>query len=135
MSFGERLRTARENKGMTQKALAEAVGVSQQYYGRFEKGEGEPNLKTLELMTVILEVSADHLISGDDECKSSGDRLKRIRVARGMTQEKLATVLETGKTTVSNYETGYSEPNFEILIKICKSFNVSSDYLLGMKGE
>lgn len=64
--FSERLRLARTNKGITQKQLAEDIGVSQQYYNQFEKNKGEPNLETLAKLATILEVNSDYLIGLTD---------------------------------------------------------------------
>lgn len=60
-----------------------------------------------------------------------GDRIKQLRIKEGLTQQKLADMLNTTKGTVSNYETGYSTPDYETLQKIADFFNVTTDYLLG----
>lgn len=58
-------------------------------------------------------------------------KIRQLRSEQGWTQKQLSERLNVGKTTVSNYETGYSEPDLEILNKISKLFGVSIDYLLG----
>lgn len=58
-------------------------------------------------------------------------KIRQLRSEQGWTQKQLSEKLNVGKTTVSNYETGYSEPDLEILSKISKLFDVSIDYLLG----
>ncbi len=63
------------------------------------------------------------------ECFS--ERLKEIRKKNHMTQEELAQILGVGKSTISNYETGYSKPDSVNLIKIADVFNVSLDYFFG----
>lgn len=60
--FSERLKWLREKKGLTQKEMAENIGVSPQYYGRFEKGTGEPNLETLVKIRIILDESLDFIV-------------------------------------------------------------------------
>jgi len=57
-------------------------------------------------------------------------RLKEIRKARGISQQKLALILHTNQNTISRYETGEREPGIAELIKIADYFNVSIDYLL-----
>ena len=49
-----------------------------------------------------------------------------------MAQQELADKLKIGKTTVSNYETGYSKPDTDTLIQMSKIFNVSLNYLTGI---
>ncbi len=57
--------------------------------------------------------------------------LKSLRKKQKITQDELASMLDVGKTTVSNYETGYSSPDKDTIIKMASIFNVSIDYLLG----
>lgn len=63
---------------------------------------------------------------------SRGDsmRLKEIRKAKGISQLKLATDLNTNQNTISRYETGEREPGITELIRIADYFNISLDYLL-----
>ncbi len=57
-------------------------------------------------------------------------RLKQLRKKRGISQLKLAMDLSTNQNTISRYETGEREADYETLIKIADYFNVSIDYLL-----
>lgn len=58
-------------------------------------------------------------------------RLRYLRKINDVTQQELANYLNVGKTTISNYETGYSTPDAETLNMIADFFNTSVDYLLG----
>lgn len=58
-------------------------------------------------------------------------RLRYLRKINDVTQQELANYLSVGKTTISNYETGYSTPDAETLNMIADFFNTSVDYLLG----
>ncbi|MDE6676740.1 MAG: helix-turn-helix domain-containing protein [Clostridia bacterium] len=60
------------------------------------------------------------------------DRLKELRKEKGLSQTELAKELEVSQRSVSSWETGFREPDFETLEKIAKYFNVTSDYLLGL---
>ena len=57
-------------------------------------------------------------------------RLKELRKARGLSQLRLATDLNTTQNTISRYETGERDPGIAELIKIADYFNVSVDYLI-----
>lgn len=63
------------------------------------------------------------------------ERIKNERIKRGLNQTELATYLGIKKTTISNYETGYSSPDNENLKKIAQYFGVSTDYLLGLTDD
>ena len=49
---------------------------------------------------------------------------------KGLTQSQLADLLNISASSVGMYEQGRREPNNRMLFKICKLFNVSSDYIL-----
>ena len=61
-----------------------------------------------------------------------GDKLKALRIEKGWTQQQLASRMELVNATISAYEQGAKYPSVEVLIKICETFNVSADYLLGL---
>ena len=61
-----------------------------------------------------------------------GERLKAIRGDNHDTQEMLAEKLNVSKSTVQSWEQEKSSPSHESLVAICKLYNVSSDFLLGL---
>ena len=72
-----------------------------------------------------------------------GQRIKDSRKKRGLTQDGLASKIKEkmnadtkmNKTTISNYETGYSSPSNELLVVISDVLNVSVDFLLGRSDD
>lgn len=56
-----------------------------------------------------------------------GSRLKYLRKQDNVTQQELATALKISKSTVSMYENGNREPDFETLEAIADFFNVPMD--------
>ncbi len=61
-----------------------------------------------------------------------GEMIAEVRKDHGDTQIKLAQKLNVSVQTVQAWEQGRSSPDHETLVKICKLYNVSSDYLLGL---
>lgn len=59
------------------------------------------------------------------------DRLKSLRKQKDMSQQELANIVKVSKQTISQYERGVRYPDFDNLLALCDTFNVSSDYLLG----
>jgi len=59
-------------------------------------------------------------------------RLKEIREYRGLSQLKIADVLNIKQNTYSQYETEKRQIPIESLIKLSEFYNVSVDYLLGL---
>ena len=64
--FGEQLRKAREEKGMTQQSLAEKVYVTRQTVSRWEGGERYPDLVTVKKLAQVVGVDAGFLLSDDE---------------------------------------------------------------------
>jgi transcriptional regulator with XRE-family HTH domain len=60
-----------------------------------------------------------------------GNRLKELRVTRGITQDDLGKVLGVTKASICCYEKGTRTPTIENLLDLVDYFGVSSDYLLG----
>jgi len=62
-------------------------------------------------------------------------RIYELRTSFGWTQVQLAQKLNITKQTVSNWENDNIQPSVDMLIKISRIFNVSTDYLLGLTPE
>ena len=62
-----------------------------------------------------------------------GDKLKMLRNGQKMTQQQLATRLGVAKSVVSYYESGDRFPSYDVLIKIARTFHVTTDYLLDIE--
>ena len=61
------IKVARAEKDMTQKVLAEAVGVSRQTINAIEKGEYNPTIKLCRKIWRVLDKSLDDLFWEDEE--------------------------------------------------------------------
>lgn len=59
--FSQRLLALRSQKGLSQSAVAVAVGLGLRTYQYYERGEREPQLSTLVKMADFYEVSLDYL--------------------------------------------------------------------------
>lgn len=69
MEFGEKLKQAREAKGITQQTLANQLFVTRQAVSRWECGARFPDLLTAKKISEYLEVSLDELLSPDETTK------------------------------------------------------------------
>ena len=59
-----------------------------------------------------------------------GEKLRRLRIARQLSQEQLAEKLQVSRQAISKWELGESMPDTENLILLSKFYGVSIDYLL-----
>ena len=60
-----------------------------------------------------------------------GSRIKSLREAQGISQEKLGEELNLSKTTISHYENETRIPSIETLIDMADYFKVDLNYILG----
>lgn len=67
--------------------------------------------------------------------KKFSERLKFLRTSKKLMQQDMATTLNISLRQYQRYEKGEQEPDFDGLIFLCSFFNVSADYLLGLKEE
>ncbi|MEK4185673.1 helix-turn-helix domain-containing protein [Paenibacillus sp. FSL L8-0494] len=68
--FSARLKWLRESMSLSQQDMADKLGLSQSYYGRFERNKGEPNLETLSKLPEILGQSIDFMLGVTDFTKN-----------------------------------------------------------------
>lgn len=61
-----------------------------------------------------------------------GEKIRRLRIQKGMSQARLGETLSVSQDTISLWEKGKSLPDIETLVRICAIFDVTSDYLLGL---
>lgn len=68
----------------------------------------------------------------DFDSKLFGERLKELRIERGLGQNALAHALGLSNASISYWETGKQEPTASAVFKLCMFFGVPADYLLGL---
>lgn len=59
-------------------------------------------------------------------------RLKECRLKANMTQQYVALTLGIKPPSVSNWESGKTQPTMDNLIELARLYNVTTDYLLGL---
>ncbi len=66
MIFSEKLQILRKNKGYTQEALADKLGVSRQAVAKWESGQIYPDISNLIQISNLMNVSVDYLVKDQD---------------------------------------------------------------------
>jgi len=65
--------------------------------------------------------------------KNIGGRLKESRTAAGKTQAEVAQLMRMTQQQYSRFENGIFELNYWQIVFLCKLYDISSDYLLGLE--
>lgn len=76
LSLGENIKSNRLKKKLTQKKLAETIGVSTITIQNYENNRREPNIETLLLIAKALEVPVSELLN--EECEENNELLRLI---------------------------------------------------------
>ena len=63
------------------------------------------------------------------------ERMRNLRQDNDLSQKKIADMLEVAQTTYSQYELEKRPMPIDYLIALCKFYNVSADYMLGLSDK
>ncbi|MBQ1399950.1 MAG: helix-turn-helix transcriptional regulator [Lachnospiraceae bacterium] len=63
----------------------------------------------------------------------TGERIRRLRKSRGLSQKDFASRLGVSNSRVSNWEQGINRPDADILAQICRVLNVSPSEILNVR--
>lgn len=138
----ERIKELRENKELTQRDLAKLLNISKSTYNRWEIGDVFIPLKHLNSLCNFYNVSMDYIINLTDKKnyeninsnfskKMIGSRLLTFRKEVGLSQNKLAKILNTSHSTISAYENGKTYLLTVFAYQIVIKYNISLDWLCG----
>lgn len=96
--IGSRIKEARNAKKLTQEALSEQLDVSVAFLSRVERGSSHINLKRLNQICDILEVSQGYVLDGADSNKSNYLNKEFSELLEKCTPEKQKLIYDIAKT-------------------------------------
>jgi transcriptional regulator with XRE-family HTH domain len=147
-AFGENMRAARLNAGLSQVGLSQATRLDRAAISFLERAERAPDLSTLVRVARALAVTPADLLrgvglagvraleppSGDGRPTKPGLRfganLRAAREAARLSQEALAYEAEVDRAAISVYERGGREPNLRTVLKLARALQMSPVALL-----
>lgn len=96
MSFGEKLRLAREKSGMTQQQVADLMKIDKSTYCGYETEKRQPDVQKIKLLSKILGVSGDILLETGYEHVPASD------VVRAVTDDDIKFALFGGNCEITD---------------------------------
>lgn len=63
------------------------------------------------------------------------ERLKQLRIEKGLSQKDLAQKIEISDRNYQRYEYGEREPVASVLVTLANFYNISLDYLVGRSDD
>ncbi len=138
MSIGERIREARKAKGLTQKELADLIGISKNTVCGYEGGYREPDVPRIHALSKALGVTGDWLIENpfaDEAEQRKKERtlcevLTHYRKTNNVSFDTLSERTEIPKSTLQKIFTGVTvDPGFEVVCRIATGLGVTVDMI------
>ncbi len=141
MNYGMVLEELREAAELKRKDIAKILNISNSLYSRYEKEIQIMPIEHLNTLANYYKVSLDYLFNltktnnyskvNNINIKLASERLKAFRKEFNLTQSKLATLLNTSHSVISEYEHGKKLISTPFIYTIAKKYHLSIDYLLG----
>lgn len=141
MNYGEKIALLRKDADIKQIEMAEKLDIKRNLYCMYEKEYQTIPIKYLIQIADIFNVSIDFLFGFNDykhysdkqiiDNRKAGLRLQEFRKHQKLSQEKLANILNTSRSIISDFEKGKRLISTAYLYDICGKYNISADYLLG----
>ena len=141
MNLKNKLKELRIENKLNQSQVAQAINISRVQYNQYENNYYCIPIKHLVNVSTYYNVSIDYILNLNNIKKypdfqkidniKAGERLRQFRKENKLTQEKLASILNTTFSNIAFYEKGRNLIATPFLYEICKKYNISADYLLG----
>lgn len=147
-AFGEAMRAARHDAGLSQVALSEATRLDRAAISFLERAERAPDLSTLVRVARELGTKPAKLLAGvglppgrgsvlpagaerpGEPGERFGANLRAARTGAGLSQEALAYEAVVDRAAISVYERGRREPNLRTVLKLARALGLSPVALL-----
>ncbi len=104
MSIAKRLATLRKQKGLTQQALANAIGLHVTQIKRYEADSSQPSLEAIKKIAKTLRVTIDSLVFEEDELQPDANLTLQFRAISNLSEDKQAVIKQLLEGMIIKYE-------------------------------
>ena len=143
MDIGENIKLRRKELNMSADDLAQCVGKDRSTIFRYENGDiDNMSIALLQSIAEALDVSINYLLGLEENKKSTisddivkksqlGEKIKKARKAKGLTQDDLGNMLGLKKSAIAKYECGrVINLKQETIKKLCEVLELSPTDLI-----
>ena len=131
----------RIDSDLTQEEISKKLNMLRGTYSLYEIEQTLLGIKLLCKLANFYKKSADYILCLTDLDSNSNlkdikieknikTRLKELRISHTLKQSDIANILYIKQNTYSQYENGIRTIPLDLLIKLCKYYKVSMDYIL-----
>jgi HTH-type transcriptional regulator, competence development regulator len=93
--FPERLERLRKEKKLSQQYMGNLLGITRQAYAKYEKGDSEPDISTINKLATFFNVTADFLLGNTNNPNDTADQSKLYK--HEQTYDSLAEITKLAK--------------------------------------
>ena len=104
MSIAKRLTRIRKEKGLTQQALADAIGLHVTQVKRYEAGSSQPSAEALKKIAKTLRVTTDSLLFDDNELMPNADLALQFQAISHMDSTQQSVIKQLLEGMIIKYE-------------------------------
>lgn len=141
-TLSARLKTLRNTLSLTQQEFADRLNVPRNTIGGYEVGKSNPSDAAVNNICITFNINENWLRTGEGEMfsepfnnSSTGERLRILRKKLDMTQQEFAEQLGVKRNTVGQWECGINALTKQVIISICRNFDVNECWLRTGTGE
>jgi transcriptional regulator with XRE-family HTH domain len=127
ITFGQKLRIARKNKGWLLDDFSKKTGLSISYLSELERGNVMPAIDTVRKLAKVLNVPVSSLL---ENSVSIGYKLKKVREEQGFTQVELAEKAGISAGLIGQIENNKVQPSLQTIEKISLVLSLSPCYFV-----
>lgn len=154
MTIGKRLKKLRTDQGITQLQLSEILGTAKSNISKYESDAIEPNFTMICQLSKLFNVSSDYLLCLTDtprhnDSTSNSEAMSVNKITShnenrgamindclyhsGYDPAEVAVKLGISEDLLDDIRSGLAVPSLEVVQKMSELFEVSTDYLLGLR--
>ena len=104
MTIATRIAEIRKQKGLTQQALADAIGLHVTQVKRYESGGSQPSLEALKKIAKTFRVTTDSLVFDEDELEPNSDLAMQFQAIAHMPKEQQEVIKQLLEGMIIKYE-------------------------------
>lgn len=143
MHYYKRLKDVREDFGLSQKQVADILGITAQQYQLYECGKREMPMHLFYVLAQYYDITLDYLVGADNNdyfdyvsekqtvLSNCYRKIRDIREDFDMTQKQVAGILNITTQQYQLYESGKREMPMHHFITLAEHYGVTIDYLVG----
>lgn len=143
MQIGERLKTAREQLGISRKEASEYAKIGTTTIQQWEVGSREASLEAIEKLAQLYKVSPNYLIFGEEpnktEMQTQFDMNQWLRFESTLKKigniKMIHALTQIPESVIQSWQSKIQAPTMSQLIEIANITKVSLDWLLMGKGD